>query len=433
MTSLEVQTPQAPAAHSRAIARSSTIVFAFTLAASATNYLSNLALGRVLTPSSYGDLTALLALTVVASIPGGAAQTVIAERLARDRAQGSMGGIGWVIRYSTGHIGVAALGVGLVYATCIPLVESVLNLEAPGPAIALVPLLVLSFMLPLASGFLQGLDRFVALGLVMFCVALGRILFGVPWAMAGGGAGGAIAGQALSTLLAVGVVGYMVRGYLNESSAGATAAGARRRPDVVALRASGAFTAFALLSNLDTLLAKITLEPEQAGQYAALATVGKLVLFLPSAVAIVMVPNAARARDAGSETSVLRIAALLTAGVALLVAIPAALIPHTTLRLMFGAEYTAASAGVLPVVLAGAGLAVLNLLVVYTVAMQDRRWPMLLLGGIGLQVPAILIFGHTPAAIAEAQAATVGIVLLVNEVMFRPLLRAERSLRRRSA
>lgn len=414
------------------LARTSTIVFAFTLIASVLNYVSNLVFGRLLTPAEYGDLTALLALVVVVAIPSGAAQTIVAERIARDRDSSDERDIAWIIRYSTGHIGAVGCAVGLVYALSLPLVVSTLNLQAPGPALALLPLVVLTFFLALASGFLQGLDRFISLGLVMLGVAIGRLLFGVPWAANGGGSGGAIGGQAIGTLFAVLGVGWMLRAYFRTAPTGSATAGMRRQPDLRALSASGAVAAFALLSNLDVLLAKLILTPVESGHYAALATVGKLIFFLPSAVAIAMVPNAARARREGTQAAVLRVAALLTGGVALLVALPAMLVPELTLRLMFGENYTDAAAGVFPMALAGVGLAVLNLLVVYTVAMQDRRWPLLMAGGIVAQVIAIVIFGHSPESIATAQAVVIVGLLVVNELLFHPLLRAERMIIGRS-
>lgn len=416
----------------RTLARTSTIVFVFTLTASVLNYLSNLVFGRLLTPAEYGDLTALLALVVVLAIPAVAAQTIVAARLARDREENDERHIAWLIRYATGHIGAVACAVGLAYALAIPLVTSGLNLQAPGPAFALLPLVVLTFFLSITSGFLQGLDRFVSLGIVMLAVAIGRLAFGVPWAANGGGSGGAIGGQAIGTLLAVVGVGWMLRHYFRAAPTGSASAGMRRQPDVRALTASAAVAAFALLSNVDVLLAKLLLTPDESGQYAALATVGRLVFFLPSAIAIAMVPTAARARREGKETGVLRIAALLTSAAALLVAVPATVAPELTLRLMFGENYTTAAGGVFPIAVAGAGLAVLNLLVVYTVAMQDRRWPLLLFGGIVAQAAAICFFGHSPESIATAQAVVIVLLLIVNELLFHPLLRAERMLFGRS-
>ena len=38
-----------------------------------------------------------------------------------------------------------------------------------------------------------------------------------------------------------------------------------------------------MIANCDVVLAKIFLSPSAAGQYAALATIGKIVTFLPAA------------------------------------------------------------------------------------------------------------------------------------------------------
>ena len=70
--------------------KGASVMVVLTLLASAMNYASNLIFSRVLAPASYGDLTALLALLVVITVPTGAAQTVIAERVATPHAR--MGG-----------------------------------------------------------------------------------------------------------------------------------------------------------------------------------------------------------------------------------------------------------------------------------------------------------------------------------------------------
>lgn len=407
-------------------------MFALTLAANATNYASNLIFGRLLTPASYGELTALLSLTVILAVPAGAAQIVVADKLAEMTAAGRGDRVNWLARYASGHIIVISIAVGVVYGACIPLLIELLDLQAPGPAIAALPLLVTTLLLPVAYGFLQGLERFYALGVATLGVAAGRVVFGVPWASAGGGAGGALAGQAIATAVVVVAITWLLRDRLKRDGTGAGRAGALRRPDSRALLASGAFIAFALLSNLDVLLAKAILSPDESGQYAALATIGKMILFLPTAIALVMVPNAARARQGGDQAAVLRVAGLITAGVGILVVIPAALEPSLLLKLMFGNEYTDAASGVLPMALAGAGLGVINLLVIYTVAMQDRRWPLLLLAGIALQIPAILLLGESPTQIATVQCLVVFVVLVVNELVFHPILRAERMVRQSS-
>lgn len=422
----------------RRLGKATSVMVVLTLFASITNYGSNIIFSRLLSPASYGDLTALFAFTVIAAVPTGAAQTVVAQRVAVLLSEGRHDRVRYVIRHAAAHVAGIALLLGLIYTACIPLVKAALGLQALGPAIALAPLLVLTFFIPVAYGVLQGMERFVALGALMLVCAASRIIIGVPWTMlAGGGAGGPLLGQAIGTLLALVATAWLIRDYMLRRGTGAASSGLRRRPDRVTLAAGGAFIAFALISNLDVLLAKLLLSPHAAGEYAALATVEKIVIFLPGAIAVVMVPSAAKARQAkGSAARVLRIAALLVALTTMLVAVPAALAPHLVLRTMFGQKYVGVAAGVLPIVCAGAGLALLYLLVVYTVAIQDRRWVWLLAGGVGLQVVSISLLHSSPVEVATVQASVIVAVLVVNELVFHPILRAERlfaSLARRSA
>ena len=403
-----------------------------TLMASVVNYASNLLFSRLLEPASYGDLTALLALAVVIAVPTGAAQTVVAERVARYRADGADERARYLIRHALAHLAMIAAIVSALYSLSIPLLTKVLDLQAPGPAIALVPVIGLSFIVPVILGALQGMDRFLAFGVMSLAIATSRIAFGVPWVEAGGGSGGAIAGQGIGMLAVALVAIWMLRGHYAGRGAGAASSGLRRVPDIRAVMAGAAFVGFALLSNLDVLLAKLFLSADEVGIYAALATVGKVVIFLPAAVAVVLVPNAARSRPGSLESiRVLRVAAALVLFTTAIFAVPAAVAPEFVVRSMFGARYLAAADGVLPIVCAGAGLALLYLLVVYSVTVQDRRWAWLLVFGVTFQIAAVSLFHDSPRQIATVQAVVILTVLALNEIAFHSLLKPVK--RRRGA
>jgi O-antigen/teichoic acid export membrane protein len=383
------------------------------------NYASSLVFSRVLEPIGFGELTSLLALSIVLAVPLGAAQTVVAERITRARLAGEEDRVRYLIRYALGHVTVLSLIVGVIYVACIPLVVQVLDVREPGPAIALAPLVVLTFLNVVSQGVLQGMERFTAFGVLLFGMAISRLAFGVPWAYAGGGAGGAIAGQALGILVVNIALAWRYRDWLIGRGSGAASRGARRKLDLAGISASGAFVGFALLSNLDLVLARVYLDNHDAGVYAALATVAKVMIFLPSAVAVLMVPSAARAHaETGSGGRVLRLCAVLVAGAAVVCAIPALVAPDLVLKVMFGGGYEAAVDGVLPAVLAGAGLAMLNIVCVYSVTIRDRRWMFLLVGGVGLQIVALGLFHSSPEEIAWVQATVALVVLLVNEALF---------------
>jgi O-antigen/teichoic acid export membrane protein len=407
--------------------RGATVMVLLTLAASVVNYASNIIFSRLLNPAEFGDLTAVLAFAVIVAVPTAAAQTIIAERIARNAAEGRTDQNRWLIRHALGHVVTVATMVGVLYALSLPIVIELLEIHAPGPAIALLPLLVLTFISPVALGVLQGMDRFIAFGVMTLAIAVSRIAFGVPWAAAGGGSGGAVGGQAIGLLAVLLGAAWMLRDQLSPRGTGAATSGLKRRPTLVAVSASAAFIAFAVISNLDILLAKLFLTSHDVGLYAALATIAKVVIFLPGAVAVVMVPNAARARHSPEASRrVLRLAALLVLATALLAAVPAAVAPESMIRVMFGSEYLGAADGVLPIVCAGAGLALLFLLVTYTVAIEDRRWMLVLVVGVGLQIVGIAAFHDSPTQVATVQAVVVFVALLLNEAAFHSLLRPPR-------
>ncbi|MFP5369224.1 MAG: lipopolysaccharide biosynthesis protein [Actinomycetes bacterium] len=400
-----------------------------TLVASGVNYLSNLVFSRLLEPASFGDLTALLALSVVVAVPTAAAQTRTAERVAVYHASGDERTIRYLVRHALAHLATLAVIATGIYVALIPLVVEALDLRAWGPAAALAPLIFFSFLFPVLLGTLQGLGRFVIFGAIAVAIAVARLAFGIPWVQAGGGSGGAIAGQALGMAACFGVLLWVMRGHVEPPGKGAAKHGIRRRPDVRAFAAGAAFVAFAVISNFDIVLAKVFLSPEESGLYAALATVGKVVTFLPAAVAVTMVPNAARVT--GPERArVLRIAALFVLATTLVAAIPAALAPRLVIETMFGADYLAATSGVLPMVAAGSALSLLYLLVVFAVTIEDRRWTLLLIVGVVLQAGGIALFHDSPTQVAGVQAATVLLVLALNELLFHSLILKKREDRR---
>lgn len=401
-----------------------------TLLASAINYASNIVFGRLLDPAGFGELTALLALGTIIVVPTAAAQTVVAERVAVYAARGSMNDVRYLVRFAIAHAGLLAVAVGFLFMLALPLTVSALDLGQPGPAIALGAFIMLAFLQPVALAVLQGLDRFTAFGTMQVSIALSRMVFGVPWILLGGGAGGAIGGQAVGVAVVLIGTTWLLRDLLLGSGTGAATRGLKRLPDRRAVFASGAFVAFAVVSNLDLLLAKIFLDPDDVGVYAAITTVGKIVLFLPAAIAVALVPNAARAHSTeGDSQRVLRVAARLVAVTAIAAAIPAALVPGKVIGTMFGASYAEAADGILPIVIAGAALSLLYLLVVYSVTVEDRRWPVLLGLGVAIQVIGVALFHDSPVQVAQVQAVATVAVLAVNEIGFHSIMRTRASRR----
>ena len=393
------------------------------LAAGLVSYGSNVIFSRLLSPTGFGDLVALLALAVVVAVPAGAAQTVVAQRVARLSEAGDRSRLRYYLRHALAHITVVAVVVGVVYLAFIPLVVEGFSLSAWGPAAALAPLLTASFIYAIVGGLLQGREQFVLLGVAGLAVMVARVGFGVPWAWAGGGAGGAIAGQAIGMLVVVVVALWLMRALIAGRGQGAATSGVKRLPTLHAVTASMGFIAFAMLSSLDVIFAKIFLDPVDAGLYAALSVLAKVIIFLPSAISQIVVPRAARADAApAARQAVLRRAAWPIGLVTVTLAVPLIAAPEFWLRVVFGGAYASASNGVLPSVLAGVFLSFLILILMYSVAIRDRRWAIVLGAGIAVQAVGIPLFHGSVVQVAWVQAAATGLALLLSEVAFHPIV-----------
>lgn len=407
----------------RALGASTALLTAANLLASMLNYGSNLVFGRLLEPHGYSELTALLAFTVIIGVSATAAQTMLAERVAYYRSIGDLHTVRYLVRHSLAHLGVVGGIVAVVILAATPLLMAVLSIGQPGPVIALAALVLASFLLPAALGLMQGMELAAGYAALILAAAVGRLVLGAAWAALGGGAGGALAGQAIGIIVAGFAAAFALRRYGLAGGHGAVTRGLRRKPDIRALQAGGAFTLFAIMGNADVIAAKILLDSTQAGYYAALATVAKIIAYLPAAALVLLVPRAATAIGPAERQSELRRGAALSVGLMALVAVPLALFPASSVHLMFGDAYSAATGGVHLAVLAGFGLGLISLLVTFSVTIRHGRWQWTLVAGLGSFALAATIWHDTAIDIARCQAFAVFVTLLVNEVKFHSLVR----------
>src|SRR5436309_6013638 len=167
----------------------------------ALNYAYNLVMARLLGPAGYGALGALLALALIASVPGLALQVVVARHTAlragdrRAVAELWSATLAWVV--------LAGLALALLLAAAGPLLSGYLRLGSLTPALWLAASVAPLPALAAVQGMLQGCERFVLLALVLVAAAAGKLAAGVALVALGAGVDGAIAAVAVGSLAAV--------------------------------------------------------------------------------------------------------------------------------------------------------------------------------------------------------------------------------------
>jgi hypothetical protein len=151
----------------------------------------------------------------------------------------------------------------------------------------------------------------------------------------------------------------------------------------------------ASLQNIDVIVAKHTLDGDEAGSYAAAAVAAKAIVWVAIGVGLHLLPEATRRAAAGLDPRPVLLRALGIVGV---VAAPALLIfavaPRLLLRVAFGPELTRASDALLPLGAAMTLLAVAYLTVQYMLALGETRF-LWVLAVVALAEPFVLAASNT--------------------------------------
>jgi O-antigen/teichoic acid export membrane protein len=339
------------------------------------SYMLTVLAARLLAPAVFGELGSLLAVLVIGAVPAMGLQTVAALRVAREpgKDRGSLVTLGLL----------TALTVMVTALAAAPVLMAVLHLNGPWAVLLLAVSLAPITLIGLCYGLLQGAERFSLMARVIALDAgcriggtlLGLIVFRTPT--------GALAGTAAGGIL-VAFVGWLV--------CGRPMPGPRGQGHVTeVLHAVQALLALVLLVNLDLVLARHSLPPQQAGEYAVGSAVTKGAYWLPYAVAIVTLPRLA---DETARKRVVPIALAVCAAIDSVLVLICAVFGPTVVSLVGGAAYATSDIPVWPFALVGSLLSLVQILLYSRIAGADRLSTLLTWLAVGLEVVLVLGWWH---------------------------------------
>lgn len=375
------------------------------------NFLFFIVAGRLLGPEDYGLVAALLAATMLVMVPASAFQYAVA------RGEGAL----LVARDpSAGATYRRALRLALIAIPVAGALAAVLLAVVPVQGFphreAVVTLLVVLPMVPmyLGLGQLQARERFAPFAAATAAIGLPRPVFLPLLAAAGLGVYAALGASALAVALAAAIA---VR-WANVGAAGAPpspqAWEAFRRalpPLVVGL------SGLALLTNLDIMVAKLALSAQQAGEFGAIAALGKAVVVVPQAVSIVVLPRVAMRRAQGRDTGPLLAAAIgITFAIGAVATLVAWALQEPIVRLTYGAEYADGAHLLAPLVGASTLLGGLIVLLNHHIGRSADAFVWALAGAAALQVALFGAFHGSAGQLVMVDAAACAAALAGHEI-----------------
>lgn len=312
------------------------VLFSTTLLASLINYFYHFAMGRMLGPAGYGILGALFAILYFLISILNTIQTVTAKFVSVLKAEKKFGAIGYLLKKS--HEKIFILGLAFFLATAAAAKPLSSFLQIPITNIFIFGFVFLTvFVVSNLRGFLQGLQKFIALGTNVIFEAIIKITAGVLLVLLGFSVNGALAAITLSFVGAWLFAGFMLRKYKKNCQPYKIDGRAIYAYSIPVVLAMSAITA---IYTIDVILVKHFFRPEAAGHYAAAALLAKIIFFASMSISQVMFPKISELKTKNQDYEpTFRKSLMIVTGLTGTAAAVYALIPRFVVGMLFGSGY----------------------------------------------------------------------------------------------
>ena len=383
----------------------SSILFAASILTGLLNYLFQLYVGRRLGPSDYGIYSSLVALLYIMSVPSSTIQTSVAKLVSDHSWEPEK--IKYLLKFVFRKLTLISLPISVIFFILSFFIADFLKINSKMYFFILSVLLFISFLAPVLTGTLQGMQMFTQMGINSVAGTFFKLLSGIILVYSGFGVNGALLAVLIGSLLAL-LLAFMPLHFLKGSK---EVNGNIRLLDysMIVLLATIGLT---FVTNVDMLIVKHYLSDKEAGYYAAAALLGKIVLFATAPIAMVMFPKATVLNQKNHNGSnLLRNSLLYTGSISFFIVVLFIIAPEFIVRLLFGPEFVEIS-GLLVYFAAGMALFSLsNTFVFYDLARRKYRF-LYVLGAVSvLEVALISLFHDSSLTVVRILFALMAILL----------------------
>lgn len=325
------------AAHS--VVLSSVVVMSGSMLSNILAYLYHLLVGRILGPSLYGELAALLSLFYILNVPSSVVQTILTKFFSVLYARHSTGEAKTLLFMSFKVIIVlSGVGFGIVVLGA-PLVTSFLHIESNISLYWLYGTFALYFIGIIPMSVLAAYQKFIVQQIITVIGMTIRLLFavlaapyGVMWTIASN-----VIANTASLIMSVVSLRFIFA--------------ARPEPltvfkkNAIGYSVPTLFTtlAIAALYNQDVLLVKHFFTPVDAGIYSSLSVLGKVIFYASSAITFVLFPVISERKELGRDHKrLVGVSLVFVAGLSSVLTLLYFLFPRFVVHLLYGMSYDAA-------------------------------------------------------------------------------------------
>jgi O-antigen/teichoic acid export membrane protein len=314
----------------------SVVMLAGSVLVSLANFGYNIGVAHLLGPGDFSHTAAAVTLLMLASCINLAYQLVAAKLIAKTTVPGERAAVYQYLMRRAWLVGL------LLSATIVSTSRWIAAyLRMPSPTLIVLLGLGMLFYIPLGvrRGGMQGTCQFLRLSLNLAAEAFVKLIAAMVLVLGGAGVLGAVGAISLSVFAAF---------LLPAGDAELRQPPALYQPGsfLESIQAIIFFIGQVIISNVDILMVKHYFAPDDAGIYAAVALVGRLLYFATWSVTSAMFPISAGSAAESDSRRVLVIPLVFVAGLSTVFVVFLASFPGLVIRTLFGSDFHPAGAGV---------------------------------------------------------------------------------------
>lgn len=378
------------------------------------NYLYNLLLGRLLGPSQFADAAVLITFLLVLSFVAMTFQLATAKFSVVLQSQVLQNFISKVYKYAT----IIGISFGLLIIVFAKQLQLLFNTSTSSMFTIFGIGVPIYFLMSVNRGFYQGKKDYKSLSVTYQLEMLSRLLITLGLIF--------VLNIQSSVVIAIGILLSFGFGLVPFKSKYFTF----KKVEILDQKLSKqvirffVITAFyeltqIIINNSDILLVKHYFDSYQAGLYASLALIGRIVYFIAWMFVMLLLPEVVQLKKDGKSTAPILFKYIMyIAIIASVIIIACALFPKLAILMLFGDSYLAIAPLLWKYALATGLFAISNIFAYYYLSL-DKYIPVILSAIFGiLQVVLIVIYHSNLQEVVYMQIITMVLLLIVQVTFF---------------
>jgi len=355
-------------------------------------------------PAAFGELQVLVSLflqfTIFLNVLGMVSVTILSNYTQLDKAHRVL----FEIEKLSVCVALVMLAISIIFGGWL---QAQLRFESSIPFMALALALLVSIPLTFRSSYARARKRFGIASMSQLIGAATKVIFSAGLIIIGLGVTGAIFGIVIAQFVAfLYAARYAARIGFNRP----VDTNYKTRPDIRVVLPElkfGGVTFISLLTvtlmmSIDVIAVKYFFDAHTAGLYAGIATVARIIFFLATPIAQVLIPLVTVTASLKQNVVLLLKSLVLTVGICGIVLLLCFIMPEFIVKILMGSSYSAYAYLLPQLALVVFIISIVNLVFMYYLALRQKMIMVIGIIGFGVLLSLVLMWHDTPRAIVQS-------------------------------